>query len=306
MAPSLVKKWERARQVDDARYRLRAREVMALIMCFLAPAAATFALHLIRGYLTWHSEGLFSNFNLGIVFLATEIGPLLHSTKLLLSQTLHLQRIVHTNPYRVAHVTPSELRELLRRVGDLEARVLAKPGQQGYAGCECNDPQQQQSKLRQLREDVTREVRTAVDPDIESVVRAVRRYERKTSTLTHETEQQMLDLRRRLDDAIALSAVVARNSAQRGWAGWAADGSLYVARLPVLVVAWMASLFLSPFAKPLDWVIQRARLLVDEGDGAAHGGARLQVQMQGRPAKQGRPSKQGQISPSAKLTSRAS
>jgi hypothetical protein len=289
---SPAEKYKQARLTEAALDQLRTLEVMALVGCFLAPAAATYFLYITRNFLNWPSEGLFSNFNLGIVLLATEVGPLSHAIKLVLQHTLHLQRIVNSNPYRMVRITPTRYRDLLSRIGDLEARVLAQPddaaggggGGGGHQGCQCSDPERQQAMIGKMRDEVTQQVRAALHPEIDAVVRAVRRYEKKSSTLTHDTEQQMLDLRRRLDDAIALSAVVARNGAERGsMMGKVARGGLYVVTFPVTAIFWTVSMVSAPLALPKNWLASSGRRLIAAGETQGHGqGQGLPGQVQAR------------------------
>lgn len=248
----------KARKIDAALSRLHRLEVMALGACFLAPAAATYMLYSLRFFLSRPSEGLVSNFNVGIFFLAAEITPLSHSIKLVLSHTLHLQRIVNSNPYRTVRITPSKYRELTDRLDDLETRLNEQAQRKPCEGCDCANVAKQQQAARQMREDATKEVRAAVAPDIDAIVRAVRRYERKTSTLTSDTEMQILDLRRRLDDVIALSAVVARNDAQRrGFTGRVADFLWIVITFPPTAIVWAASIVIAPFSPQPELVVER-------------------------------------------------
>ncbi|KAK4038477.1 hypothetical protein C8A01DRAFT_17457 [Parachaetomium inaequale] len=288
-ARSTADRNDRARQADAALGRLQTLELMALTACFLAPALATYILYSIRYFLSRPSEGLVSNFNVGIFFLAAEVGPLSHSIKLLLAHTLHLQRVVNSNPYRMVRITPDKYRGLVSRLDELEARVLEQAGRDGCEGCDCSNAHKQQQAARQLREDVTRDVRAAVAPDIDGVVRAVRRYEKKSSALTADTEQRLADLRRRLDDVIALSAVVARSNAER-WGVWGnvANGGWVVVTLPVTATVWTASLFLSPFLRPVRWAVRGATRLMAEGHDRSGGRGRGRGQGQHQEQEQDR------------------
>lgn len=209
--------------------------------------------------------------------MATEVGPLSHAIRLALQHTLHLQRIVNSNPYRMVRITPSRYHGLLSRIGDLEERLLAQDaeggGAGGHGGCLCSDADRQQAVIGTMRDEVTQQVRAAMHPEMDAVVRAVRRYEKKSSTLTHDTEQQILDLRRRLDDAVALSAVVARNSAERGGVmGKVARGGLYVVTFPVTAIFWTVSMVSAPLATPRNWLAKSGRRLIAEGEAQGFGG----------------------------------
>ncbi|KAL2201559.1 hypothetical protein P885DRAFT_26177 [Corynascus similis CBS 632.67] len=295
---------ERARQLEAALSRLRVLEVVALGACFLAPAMATYLLYSVRYLLSRPSEGVVSNFNVGIFLLAAEVTPLSHSIKLVLAHTLHLQRVVHSNPYRMVRMTPSRYRALLARLDAVESRVAELAVREACEGCDCGDARVQQARARQLREDVARDVRAAVGPEIDGVVRAVRRYEKKTSTLTSETDLRLADLRHRLDDVIALSAVVARNKAESwGLLGKIGSGCWLVLSLPVVATTGAASLAMSPFKSVVKWLAHEAKDWLEEADshgGNAHGNGidggggrdgQHQVrnkQVRDRPVKQGR------------------
>ncbi|KAH6841070.1 hypothetical protein B0I37DRAFT_230764 [Chaetomium sp. MPI-CAGE-AT-0009] len=286
---SKADKYDRTRQADAALDRLQSLEIMALATCFLAPAVATYLLYSVRYLLSPPSESLVSSFNIAIFLMAAEIPPLSHSIRLILARTLHLQRIVNTNPYRVVPVTAASYRDLLARVKDLEARALEQSGKSRCEGCDCVDSRKQQQAARQLREDVTRDVRAAVGPEIDGVIRAVRRYERKTITLTSETEQRLADLRQRLDDVIALSAVAARNNAS-GWGllGTVATGCWLVLSFPAAAALTLASLLLSSLSRPLTWIAREGRRLKAEAEAEArdHGWGR-KVLGNGQPQENG-------------------
>ncbi|KAL2160514.1 hypothetical protein VTH06DRAFT_1202 [Thermothelomyces fergusii] len=285
---------EQARELERALSRLRILEVLALAACFVAPAAATYFLYSIQDLLSPRSEGVIANFNIGIFLLAAEVHPLSHAIKLVLTHTLHLQRIVHSNPYRTVHLTPARYRALLGRVRELEEQVAELAERKPCEGCDCADAQKQQAQGRQLREQVTRDVRAAVDPEIDSVIRAVRRYEKKTSTLTSETDQRLADLRRSLDDVIALSALVARRKAEdRGVLGKLAGGGWFVATLPLTATVATTSTMVTPVLRGVRWLAREGVQWLDELEAreAADGDGRHQQrtkQAKDQPAKQGR------------------
>ncbi|KAK4123884.1 hypothetical protein N657DRAFT_572351 [Parathielavia appendiculata] len=262
-------KQEQARQAKAALTQLQNLEVAALIVCFVAPAAATYLLSMVRSQLSRPPQSLVSNFNLSIFLLTAEMIPLKHCIKLVLAHTLHLQRIVNSNPYRTIQITPSIYRDMIQRVEALEARVLMEQppspsdpnpdeddGDQGGGG---GSERRGKVNVEQLRDDITHSVRAAIAPEIDAVTRAVRRYEKKSSALTEDIEQQMRDICRRLDDAIALSAVVARSNAEGH--GWGLLGKVIAGliRMPwvgmVYLLAWalmpVTALFRRTVRQPL-------------------------------------------------------
>ena len=112
---------------ETALRELYRHEVFSLVSCFVFPMVGAYILHAIRGQLTRPSEGLVSNYNLTIFILGAEVRPLRHLIKLVQARTLHLQRIVHANPYRrpeVPEPPPSdEIEELIRRLDEIEAKA---------------------------------------------------------------------------------------------------------------------------------------------------------------------------------------
>lgn len=238
---SVPAKLERARRADDALRDLRSHEVMALSACFIAPAVATLMLYLIRNSLSRPSEGLVSDFNLTVFFLAAEISPLSHSIKLIQSHTLYLQRIVHANPYREGRVTLAQWQEMVGRIADLEARVIAHEAAPQPAAPEIS-PEERAQQTKQMHVTLVRDVRTAVQPEIDALNRAVRRYEKKAKMLAVETESRLEDLGTRVDDAISLSAVIASQKTAGQWSiiGWVVGSIFYCIMLPFrLAIGWV-------------------------------------------------------------------
>lgn len=188
---------------EKAAKELRAHEVLALIACFLFPLTGAYLLHSIRGYLSRPSEGLVSNFNLIIFLMAAELRPLRHLVKMLQARTLHLQRVVAQSlDDEGASSTPGGDRNLLKRIEELEARVA---GKEAPTGQEVSDIAVggKQAAL------ITTEVRRSVQPELDALNRAVRRYEKRATLQTMQTESRLLDIEARLGDAITLAAAAA-------------------------------------------------------------------------------------------------
>ncbi|KAK4106707.1 hypothetical protein N658DRAFT_563470 [Parathielavia hyrcaniae] len=287
-APSPADKQEQSRQAGAALAQLQTLEVAALVVCFVAPAAATYLLSRVRSHLSRPPQSLVSDFNLTIFLLAAEIMPLKHCIKLVLAHTLHLQRIVNSNPYRAVHITPAKYRDMVQRLEALEARAPPVAPPPPPPSPPASNPDEEfdgqggggrargRINAEQLRDDVTRAVRAAITPDVDGVIRAVRRYEKKTSALTEDMERQMRDIRARLDDAIALSAVVARSNAEgSGWGllGKVAGGLM---RLPIVGMVYLLALALAPVAGL--WRRAAGRLL--HGRRGHRGGGRRREQWQ--------------------------
>ena len=230
-----VRRGDMARKALDELYL---HEVGALFMCFTAPLLATLLLHAVRNLLSRPSEGLVSNYNLTIFMLAAEIGPLSHLIKLVQARTLHLQRLVHSNPYREGMVTPTQVRGLTSRLEDLEARMgtmaeTVTAAAFGGGGGGGGDAQKQARQGAAME----RSVRNSIQPELDALNRAVRRYEKKATVLASLTEARLNAIDTRVNDAISLAAAAAKmNSSQRGlltWLGGVMDALVWMLMLPV-------------------------------------------------------------------------
>ncbi|KIN05930.1 hypothetical protein OIDMADRAFT_154543 [Oidiodendron maius Zn] len=153
------------------------------------------------------SEGLVSNYNLTIFLLASELRPMAHLVKLVQARTLHLQRIVNSNPYATTDASSLEPKALLHRLEELEARSRAESP--GNATADTN-----------LSSKLTADVRRAIQPDLDALTRAVRRYEKRATLQAFQTETKLLDLEARLSDAVSLAAAAASKSENAGFSGW--------------------------------------------------------------------------------------
>jgi len=148
-----------------------------------------------------------------------------HLVKLIQARTLHLQRVVSANPYEINEKDSGELKSIVQRLADLEARSsIAESSGNGMTDPSLNG---KQSAL------LTTEVRRALQPDLDALNRAVRRYEKRATLQAFQTESRLLDLEARLNDAISLAAAAANNGQrQRGFTG--------------IIVEWVATAIVLP------------------------------------------------------------
>ncbi|KAL8796475.1 MAG: hypothetical protein Q9195_001149 [Heterodermia aff. obscurata] len=192
---------------------LRTHELLALLACFIFPLVSTWLLHHIRSQLSRPSEGLVSNYNLTIFLLASELRPLSHLIKLIQARTLHLQRIASPTATDVdlSTLTPQSLSALTSRLDDLEAHIASTQSPDPKPTANGNLPLSSAN-------DIINSVRKSLNPDIEALNRAVRRYEKRATLLSMQTESRLVDLESRLSDAITLAAAAERNvsNVQRG------------------------------------------------------------------------------------------
>lgn len=220
---------------EAATNELYTHEMLALLSCFVFPALGAYLLHTIRTQLTRPSEGLVSNYNLTIFLLASELRPMAHLVKLIQARTLHLQRIANSNPYDTisGHSASPEVKDLTRRLEDLEARntiaatpLASEPALNG-----------KQSAI------LTTEVRRSLQPELDALNRAVRRYEKRATLQAFQTDSRLHELEARLNDAISLAAAAANNAQhKRGFTGVLIEWAATAVVLPVQVAGWLVGL----------------------------------------------------------------
>lgn len=196
-------------QQQEALAELYYYEIIALVSCFILPLLGAYLLHAIRSQLSRPSEGLVSNYNLTIFLLVAELRVLSHMIKLVQSRTLHLQRVVQGGPSRFQKGSENsgQLESVLARLERLESRFAAEENMSAQ------ETKQEISKAKQKDSVVARDVRNAIQPELDALNRAVRRYEKKATLLQFQTESRFSGVDARLDDAIALAASAAKNSA---------------------------------------------------------------------------------------------
>ncbi|KAJ4860423.1 hypothetical protein T069G_05411 [Trichoderma breve] len=224
-------------QQQAALKELYRHEGLALASCFVLPMLSAYLLHYIRGQLSRPSEGLVSNFNLTIFLMAAELRVLSHIITLVQSRTLHLQKIVQESPFGQRVGTETLLEEMLRRLERLETlstsqgNVIAGHGE----------------SLGTTTATVSRDVRNAIQPELDALNRAVRRYEKKATLLQLQTEARFSQMHAKLEDAISLAAAAAKQSNQRSnWLPWAWKLIVTAATFPFKVFLEILALPLKP------------------------------------------------------------
>ena len=192
----------------EATKELQVHELAALAACFVFPVIGTWLLHTIRSSLSRPSEGLVSNYNLTIFLLASEVRPFSHLLKLVQARTLHLQRIVASTSAEDT-IDHEKFQDLTKRLEELEAHVAetaaARLSSPPHSPTEPND-------APALLTQAVVEARRAIQPDIEALNRAVRRYEKRTALSTLNTDTRFSQLEASTRDAIALAAAAQRSS----------------------------------------------------------------------------------------------
>ncbi|KAJ5926902.1 hypothetical protein N7516_008675 [Penicillium verrucosum] len=211
---------------------LQIHEIAALAACFIFPIVGTWLLHAIRSSLSRPSEGLVSNYNLTIFLLASEVRPVAHLLRLIQKRTLHLQHIVSSSTDPI--IPPTTLQDLTKRLEELEAHVaetatarletqLTEKDTDTHPLSPKEQEQEQEQKQKQKQPETSPslvasaalETRKAIQPDIEALNRAVRRYEKRSALFSLQTDQRFVRLETQAGDAIALAAAAKRSAESR-------------------------------------------------------------------------------------------
>ncbi|GAB7347895.1 hypothetical protein MBLNU459_g5418t1 [Dothideomycetes sp. NU459] len=191
---------------DDAAAQLRHHETLALLSTFALPAFAAYLLHVIRGQLSRPSNGLVSDYNLTIFLLAAEIRPVRQLIRLITNRTLHLQRVAAVGGEHASSSGNSKMMgDLISRLSELENKLSSHGLSPGVTVA-------QKEEVVNL----SGELRKRYEPRLEALERAVRRYEKRATTLTLLTEQRLQSLESRLQDALSLAAVAAQSHNKAG------------------------------------------------------------------------------------------
>jgi hypothetical protein len=180
-----------------ARQELRINEIVALAACFLGPLVGAYFLHAIRSQLTRPAEGLVSNFNLTIFVMAAELRPVSHIIKMKQARMLHLQRLVRPGP--TDDSKKPDIQHLSERLADLEARVVEPV---------------HNTEIDTIKMGTS--VRQSIQPQLDALNRAVRRYEKRQAAQSMQIEARFQDLDVRLKDALSLAAAAARTGQRPG------------------------------------------------------------------------------------------
>ncbi|KAJ6786769.1 hypothetical protein PWT90_10743 [Aphanocladium album] len=229
---------------QSALSELYMHEVMALVSCFSLPLISAYILHMIRSQLSRPSEGLVSNYNLTIFILVSEVRVLSHIIKLVQARTLHLQRVVHSNPFGTLPTTNSlRINAILERLDALESDSVTR-------NVLSEEDEETESNKAAQEAVLTKDVRNAIQPELDALNRAVRRYEKKSTLLQSHVDAHFASMDARVEDAIALAAVAAKNSSQSSILVRGFDALVTIVLFPfnavlqllLLPVKWMLAL----------------------------------------------------------------
>ncbi|KAI9811962.1 MAG: ras modification protein erf4 [Phylliscum demangeonii] len=274
LAAPLTKQEHSVQKGASARAELHKHELLALLSCFLFPLAGASLLHAIRSQLSRPSEGLVSNYNLTIFLLAAEVRPSAHLFRMLQTRTLYLQRKSGSGSYRPPDGETDM--SLSRRLDALEASAVAL--RSAPRGSEATA--------------IASDVRRTVQPDLDALNRAVRRYEKRATVQTMQTESRLQDLEGRVSDALSLAAVAAQSGQLRPPSSGRMflDGFYAMATMPLRVSLALVSLPAVASSMMLNW--SRAVMSIQSSRQPAKldGRSRLDLRGRERPSAVARPS----------------
>lgn len=242
-------KLSRTRVQEAAVNELYVHEVLALLSCFISPMLGAYLLHAIRAQLTQRSEGLMTDFNITVFLLAAELRPMSHALKLIQARTMYLQRIVQSTP--LSRTTASQLEEMTNRLAQLEVRAAASEEAMAatLASSSQRSARSQDGEVLGKKQEaaMVREVRNTIQPELDALNRAVRRYEKKATVLALQTDSRLGAVDMRLNDAIALAAAAAKQRNQSQWSftaglAWLAEWLVTIVTAPyhllMVMVMW--------------------------------------------------------------------
>lgn len=199
----------RSSHIQRAGNELRVHELLALIACLVFPALGAWLLHAIRSQLTRPSESLISDYNLTIFLLASEVRPLRHLIKLVQRRTLFLQNTIRTNAEAKSTENNPLIGDLVARLEDMEARMANTILQSTHA--EATGPPADEL-INQASSRANEELRKTMQPEVDALNRAMRRYEKRTTTAAIQVETRLQELEKRLQDVVILAAATQRNA----------------------------------------------------------------------------------------------
>jgi hypothetical protein len=180
----------------EASQTLKQQERLAFAACVVAPLCGAYFLHIVRGQLN-RAEGLVSDLNLTIFIMLAEIRPIMRLVKMQQERMFHLQRIVKTAPHDLMH--PGHAEAITQRLALLEGR-LGGPS----TGTE----------LESAR--IAAEVRDSMQTQLDAIIRAIRKYEKKSVAQAMQIEARFQEVDLRLKDTLSLAAAAARTGERPG------------------------------------------------------------------------------------------
>lgn len=185
-----------------------------------------------------------SNYNLTIFLLAAEIRPFAHLLRMVQGRTLYLQRMVAAAAEEEdedREINHNKILDISARLEDLEAHVADKAA----TTIRSNSTQATGETIKpEVLAQIILEARQSIQPELDALNRAVRRYEKKTALMAFQTETRMNQLDAQVQDAIALAAAAQRSASdhRRSFAFVLLDWMAAVVVVPVRLLMQLVSL----------------------------------------------------------------
>lgn len=190
-----------------AESELRFHEMAALLSCIIFPALAAWLLHGIRSQLSRPSEGLVSNYNLTIFILVAEIRPISHILKMVQRRTLFLQRKVNSDIFQDSTgYSINKVDDIAARLEEIEQHVA-----NGIAADDSRLGEPSEALAAKVSALASLDVKKSVQPELDALNRAMRRYEKRSTISAVQIETRLQDLETRLKDVVVLAAAAQRN-----------------------------------------------------------------------------------------------
>ena len=152
-----------------------------------------------------------SNYNLTVFLLASEIRPVSHLVKMIQARTLFLQKVSGGSlTDDEQQLDPGQVIDLVHRVEELEAHIADTVETSSKSVAVATDVYAAKTTAQAVSE-----TRKCLQPDLDALNRAVRRYEKRTTISSLQTEARLQDLESQLKDVVVLAAAAQRNAEQQ-------------------------------------------------------------------------------------------
>lgn len=243
-------------KTSKAARELRVHEIFALTLCFIGPLLGSYILHVIRHSLSRVSDDLVSEMHLTLFVLCAEIRPIRHAIKLTQARTLFLQRVIRENPSASDNpVSQEDLKALREAVLELEASFSDFSAEQA-GSAQSNEKlkksaSQEDSEVTKRLQNQQGQLQTQTD----ALTRAVRRYEKRATAQSMQTEARLQDLEMRLRETLTLAAAAAKVSSNPGVVSGVVNSVVEMFLLPVKIARAMVAYPISIIDKVLTEVM---------------------------------------------------
>jgi len=243
-------------KTSKAASELRVHEIFALTLCFIGPLLGSYILHVIRHSLSRVSDDLVSEMHLTLFVLCAEIRPIRHAIKLTQARTLFLQRVIREDPSASNNpVSQEDLKALREAVLELETSLSDLSAEQAVSAQTAEKlkkpASQEDSEATKRLQNQQGQLQTQTD----ALTRAVRRYEKRATAQSMQTEARLQDLEIRLRETLTLAAAAAKVSNDSGMISGLLSSITEMMLLPLKIVRAMVEYPISIMDKVLTEVM---------------------------------------------------